>query len=331
MKAIILMAGAGARLRPHTYTQPKGLIPVAGKTILSYLVDQLHLQGGITEFVFVVGYLGEKIEKYVRETYPQLTVHFVEQKNPAGTGHAISCTEDIVGDDEIFIALGDTIAEYDVKQVVNSSHSMLGVKQVTNPHLFGVAQIKNDGFIQQVEEHPVMPITNMALVGLYKIRETTQMFSSLHTLLQDVSARRNGDYNFTDALQAMIGRGIQFKAFTVQNWFDCGRKESLLDANAILLLKNKAATFRTDVFPGSIVLPPVSIAEGCTITNSIIGPNVAIGENTTIIESRVRNSIIGSYTTISEVVLKDSLIGSDAMVKGMSTSLNVGDNTEIEF
>ena len=169
MKAIIPVAGAGAKLRPHTYTQPKALIPIAGKTILSFIVDQLH-EAGINEFVFIVGYLGEKIQEYVKQSYPDLTTHFVFQNERQGTGHAIELTRNIVGDDEVFVVLGDTICEYDVKEVVNSPYSMLGIKKVDDPRNFGVASVGDDGFIDQVVEKPSIPKSNMALVGLYKIK-----------------------------------------------------------------------------------------------------------------------------------------------------------------
>ncbi len=165
MKAIIPVAGAGAKLRPHTYTQPKALIPIAGKTILSYIVDQLH-EAGINEFIFIIGYLGDKIQDYVNSAFPHLTCHFVQQSQRQGTGHAIELTKNIVGDDEVFVALGDTICEYDVKQMINSPYSMLGVRKVEDPRQFGVAQIDEDGFIEHVVEKPSIPKSNMALVGL---------------------------------------------------------------------------------------------------------------------------------------------------------------------
>src|ERR1043165_8925457 len=176
MKAIIPVAGAGTKLRPHTYTQPKALIPLAGKTILSINVDQLH-EAGVNDFVFIVGYLGEKIQDYVREKYPDLNCHFVYQNERKGTGHAINLTKQIIGEDEVFIALGDTICEYDINEVINSPYSMLGVKKVDDPRNFGVAEIAEDGFISRVVEKPAIPRSNMALVGIYKIKESNFMFS----------------------------------------------------------------------------------------------------------------------------------------------------------
>jgi glucose-1-phosphate thymidylyltransferase len=329
MKAIIPVAGAGAKLRPHTYTQPKALIPIAGKTILSFIVDQLQ-QAGITEFIFIVGYLGEKIQDYVTENYPHLTTHFVFQNERHGTGHAIELTKNIVGNDEVFIVLGDTICEYDIKEVLDSPYSMLGIKKVEDPRLFGVASIAEDGFIDQLVEKPAIPKSNMALVGLYKIKETDFLFTCLNSLYLNNDSP-TPDYNLTDALDCMIKKGAKFQAFKVKHWFDCGKKETLLESNATLLKKFGGNTDSNHEYPNTIIIPPVSIAAGCNISNAIIGPHVAIGAHTTIKHSIVRDSIIGSYTTLDEVVIDNSLIGSDASVKGLSRSLNIGDNTEIDF
>ena len=140
MKAIIPVAGAGAKLRPHTYTQPKALIPIAGKNILSFIVDQLQ-SAGIHEFIFITGYLGEKIQEYVLQAYPELTCHFVYQNERQGTGHAIELTKTIVGDDEVLVTLGDTICDYNVEEVITSEHNLLGIKKVYDPRNFVVAEI----------------------------------------------------------------------------------------------------------------------------------------------------------------------------------------------
>jgi len=329
MKAIIPVAGAGAKLRPHTYTQPKALIPIAGKTILSFIVDQLNA-AGISEFIFIVGYLGEKIQEYVKQTYPNLICHFVFQNERQGTGHAVELTQSIVGDDQVFVVLGDTICEYDVSEVIGSEYNMLGVKKVDDPRNFGVAEINENGFIAHVVEKPSIPKSNMALVGLYKIVETSFLFECLHELFkQDIKSY--GEYNLTDALDCMIRSGAKFKPFRVKNWFDCGKKETLLESNATLLKKFGGHISESVLSQNSIIIPPVSIGPGCILKNAIIGPHVAVGTNTSIRYSVVRDSIIGSYTNLFEVVLDNSLIGSDASVKGLSRSLNIGDNTEIDF
>ncbi|RAJ10735.1 glucose-1-phosphate thymidylyltransferase [Chitinophaga skermanii] len=330
MKAIIPVAGAGTKLRPHTYTQPKALIPLAGKTILSIIVDQLE-EAGITEFVFVVGYLGEKIQHYVEKKYPHLTCHFVQQNARQGTGHAILLTRDVVQNDEILIVLGDTICECDFTEIINSPVSLLGVKKVDDPRNFGVAELNEEGTITRVIEKPQIPKSNLALVGLYKIRETKQLYKCLEDNYRD-QVKSHDEFQLTDALDCMIQHGVKFNAFKVTNWFDCGRKETLLETNAIMLKKYKpSAVPPTIPYENTIIIPPVSIGEGCNIKNSIIGPNVAIGDNTVVSYSIVKDSIIGSFSNLYEVVLKSSLIGSDANIRGLSQSLNIGDNTEIDL
>ncbi len=329
MKAVIPVAGAGAKLRPHTYTQPKALIPIAGKTILSFIIDPLH-RAGIYEFVFVVGYLGEKIEEYVRQAYPHLYCHFVHQNERQGTGHAIELAHNIIDGDEVIVTLGDTICEYDVEDVLRSPYNMLGVKKVDDPRRFGVAEINANEFIDHVVEKPSIPKSNMALVGIYKIKDSRILFDCLHQLFTN-NIKTQGEYNLTDGLECMIKAGTQFKSFKVKSWYDCGRKETLLDTNAILLKKAGSTIHESVQNENSIIIAPVTIGAGCVLKNSIIGPHVSIGPNTTVQYSTVRDSIIGSYTTLYEVVIDNSLIGSDASVKGLSRSLNIGDNTEIDF
>jgi glucose-1-phosphate thymidylyltransferase len=169
----------------------------------------------------------------------------------------------------------------------------------------------------------------MAMVGVYKINETAQLFESLDTYLHN-RADDDGEYHLTHALQTMIEKGIKFHAFKVNNWFDCGKKETLLETNATLL-KSLAEKIPSPQFADSVIIPPVNIGAGCKIENSIIGPSVSIGENTTIRSSIIQNSIIGSFAVLDEVVLKSSIIGSDAYIHGMSQSLNIGDNTDIDL
>jgi glucose-1-phosphate thymidylyltransferase len=328
MKAIIPVAGVGTKLRPHTYTQPKALIPLAGKTILSITIDQLS-EAGITDFIFIIGYLGEKIQDYVTQHYPNLNCHFVTQSERHGTGYAIELTREIVNDDEVLIVLGDTIAEYDVKEIIAAPTSMLGVKKVDDPRNFGVAEIEDDGFISRVVEKPAIPKSNMALVGIYKIKESKNLFSCLSTIGETKTSYE--EFSITDALDCMIQQGVQFRSFKVANWFDCGKKETLLQSNAIMLKKFGVSIKEPNDFENTIIVPPVSIGEGCKIKNSVIGPNVSIGEHSTINRVIIKDSIIGAYTNLLEIVLDSSLIGSDAEVRGVSRNLNIGDNTAIDL
>jgi len=331
MKAVIPVAGAGTKLRPHTYTQPKALIPLAGKTILSIIIDQLK-ETGIKDFIFIVGYLGEKIQDYIKAKYPQLTCHFVYQNERYGTGHAIDLAKEIVGSEEVFIVLGDTIAEYNLHEVLESPYSMLGVKKVDDPRNFGVAEIENDGFISRVVEKPFIPKSNMALVGLYKIKETELLFTCIQKIMAKADKTKTTEQlSLTDAIECMIQSGAEFKSFKVQNWYDCGKKESLLESNATMLRKFGGNVPELDRYENTIIIPPVSIAEGCDIKNSVIGPNVAIGEHTVLNYTIVKDSIIGSFSKLYDVVLDDSLIGSDTGIKGETRSLNIGDDTDIDL
>jgi glucose-1-phosphate thymidylyltransferase len=329
MKAIIPVAGAGTKLRPHTYTQPKALIPLAGKTVLSIIIDQLSASG-IRECIFIVGYLGEKIRDYVAAHHPDITAHFVQQAERQGTAHAIDLARQFVGNDEVFVVLGDTICEFDLDEVLAAPYSMLGVKKVDDPRDFGVAEMGDDGFISRVVEKPQIPKSNMALVGLYKIKETDILFQCLEKIFrEDITTL--GEYNLTDALQCMLQQGARFKPFKVSNWFDCGKKDTLLESNATLLKKFGSQIAVEHQFENTIIIQPVSIGAGCNISNSIIGPDVTIGDNTTVNHSVLKNSIIGSFSNLKNVVLEDSLIGSDANVRGFTQSLNIGDNAEIEL
>jgi glucose-1-phosphate thymidylyltransferase len=330
MKAIIPVAGAGTKLRPHTYTQPKALIPLAGKTVLSIIVDQLK-NAGINEFVFVVGYLGEKIQDYVRYNYLNINAHFVQQNDRQGIGHALRLTRDIVGDDEVFIVLGDTLCEYDIDAVLASEHSMLGVKKVDDPRSFGVAEIDCDtNCVSHVIEKPHIPKSNLALVGIYKIRETNLLFECLEANMQQ-GLKTHGEFSITDAIDCMIRKGAQFKPFKVDSWFDAGKRETLLESNATLLKKFGGSMMTSHAYENTVIIQPVRIGKGCDIRNSIIGPYVTVGDNTTIDSSIIKNSIIGSFSNLFDIVLDFSIIGSDTGIRGETRTLNIGDNTDIDL
>jgi glucose-1-phosphate thymidylyltransferase len=331
VKAIIPVAGAGTKLRPLTYTQPKALIPIAGRTILGVIVDQLQ-EAGVTEFVFVIGYLGEKIQRYIDKTYPDLKATFVNQNDRRGTGHAIWLTKDAVQNDEVMIVLGDTVCDYNVKEILKSEISQIGVRKVDDPRRFGVAELNDKDLVTRMVEKPLIPKSNMAMVGIYYIKETEAMFSALEAHLGE-PADENGEYHLTNALQHMVDKGIKLHAFRVNNWFDCGKKETLLSTNATLLRKmeDEQPQKSRPVFESTVIIPPVNIAEGCIISHCIIGPNVTVGEHTKMESSIVKDSIIGSYAELQQVVLNSSIIGNDAYVRGLSQSLNIGDNTEIDL
>lgn len=332
MKAIIPVAGAGTRLRPHTYTQPKPLIPVAGKTIISFIIDDL-LSVGIDEFVFIIGYLGEKIQNYLEKKYPDLNKIFVQQSDREGIAHALWTAKEAFEDaDEVVVVFGDTIIDLDLQSLMAEPTSCFCVKRVTDPTQFGVVEYNEEGMVKKVVEKPTIPKSNMAMVGFYKIKEVKTMIEVIGYNISN-NIRTHGEFQFTDALMGMIERGVQFSTLTVDNWFDCGKKEILLETNAMLLDREGYASDDLDLpaFDNTIIIHPVSIGKNCEINNSIIGPHVTIGNNVKINSSIVKESIIGAYASINEVVLRDSLVGSDTAITGLSQSLNIGDNTEIDF
>ncbi len=331
MKAIIPVAGAGTQLRPLTYTQPKPLIAVAGKPILSFIIDRL-LSLGVEDFVFIIGYLGEKIKDYIETSYPSLRRQFVSQEQRIGTGHAIWTARETIKDaSELVIFFGDTIVEMDFEKMIDSPVSCLAVKKVAEPRNFGVVEFdQQKKRVKRVVEKPKIPKSNLAMVGFYKIREVGALLDALETNIKN-DLRTEGEFPLTDGIQRMLEKGIPFTTIPVDNWFDCGRRESLLETNALLLDKEGYASDNLPEFDNSIVIHPVSIGENCQIGNSIVGPHVTIGSHVRVESSIVKDSIIGNYALLREVVLKHSVIGNDTSITGFRQSLNIGDNTEIDF
>jgi len=330
MKAIIPVAGAGTRLRPLTYANPKPLIPVAGKPIISYLIEQLR-QVGIEDFIFVIGYLGEKIKNYVEETYPDLNMKFVTQEERLGSAHALWVAREFFrGSDEVYIFFGDVIIDVDMRRVVDFPASCVGVSKVNQPWEYGVVEYGDDGWIARVVEKPKIPKSDLAMVGLYKIIEVEALIEALEFNVVN-NIRSYGEFPLTDALMRMIERDVQVGSFSVDNWFNCGKKEVLLETNATLLDREGFASANLPNFDNSIIIDPVSIGEGCQISNSIVGPHVTLGQHTIIDNAIIRNSIIGNYASIAEVVLQSSVVGNDTSIRGLRPSLNIGDNTEIDF
>ncbi len=325
MKAIIPAAGIGTRLRPHTYTLPKALLYVAGKPIISHILDDV-VPLAPSSIVLIVGYKGELIEQFVRKQYPKLNVDFVFQEERRGIGHAVDLTRRVADTGEpLLIVLGDTIIKTDLEKVVAQPTNVLGVKEVDDPRRFGVAEVAN-GRITKLVEKPKDPVSNLALVGLYYLVDGAPLFASIRETI-DRNITTNNEYQITDALQLMIGRGAQFAPFAIDEWFDCGKPEAMLETNRKLL--NDAGV--TPSIEGSIVIPPVSISPGAEIVNSIIGPYVSIAERCVIHSSVVRDSVISEGASVTDALLESSLIGANAVIRGGFKKLDVGDSSEISF
>ena len=333
MKAIIPVAGAGTRLRPHTHTQPKPLVPIAGKPILGHIIDNLY-ENGIRNFLFIIGYLGNKIEEYVVNTYKDtINAEFVLQEPRIGSAHALWIARDFIKDEtELLIVLGDTIVEMNYNNFLSVKNTVVAVRKVDNPRIFGIIESDKYGVIKKLIEKPRIPKSNLALVGVYKITNTTLLLKAIKTIMShSASANSSWEYHLTDALMEMVNQGERITFMEVDNWFDCGKKETLLEANASLLKRHGFETSTPENYPSCIIIQPVRFGKQCKLENSILGPNVAIGDYTNISHSIIQNSIIGSFSELAYATLNKSIIGSDSSLKGLVQSLNIGDSTEINF
>jgi glucose-1-phosphate thymidylyltransferase len=323
IRAIIPVAGIGTRLRPHTYTLPKVLLNVAGKPILGHIMDRIILEG-ISKATFVVGYLGEKVQEFIKDNY-KVEADFVQQDEQLGLGHAIYMAKETFKGDELLIILGDTIFDVDLKSMLNQKYSALGVKEVDDPRRFGVAIIEN-GFITKLIEKPEIPISKLAIVGLYYIKNSNLLEECLNEIISK-DIRTKDEYQLTDALQLMLDKGEKFVPFSVEGWFDCGKPETLLSTNHHLLEKLN----NTEKIEGVLIRKPVYISPECKVENSIIGPYTTINDGAEIKNSIIVNSIIGVNAKVNNAILRDSIIGNNTIIQGQFKRLNTGDSTEIEF
>jgi len=320
--AVIPVAGVGTRLRPHTHTVPKALINVAGKAMLAHILDELAATG-IRDFVLVVGYKGDRIREYVDRHYPQLNRTYVEQPERKGLGHAIHLTREAVGDRDAIIVLGDTLFRVDFRSVLDRRVSQIGVKEVDDPRRFGIVEMDGPR-VRRFVEKPEKPTSKLAIVGIYYVVDTPALFRSLDDLIRSGRATR-GEYQLTDALQAMLEGGVPMETFPVDGWYDCGKRETLLKTNRDLLELDG----REVEIEGTIVIPPVAVDPSAVIRHSVIGPYVTIAAGARIEDSVVRNSIVNEGAQVSRMLLEASVVGEDAVVEGTFRHLNVGDSSEI--
>lgn len=324
MRAIIPVAGIGSRLKPHTYSTPKVLLNVGGKPIIAHILDKL-LDEGIDKATFVIGHLGDAIKEYVEKTYPSMKSSFIEQKSMEGLGHAIYTAIPTFDDEEIFIILGDTIFDVDLKDVLKKRISSLGVKEVEDPRRFGVAVIKN-GYVEKLVEKPQTQVSNLALVGLYYVSHKSALIDSLNELVEK-DIRTKGELQLTDALQIMIDKGEKVTTFPVEGWYDCGKPETLLSTNQFLL--NSKSYYRK--LDKVVINEPVFIADDAVVINSVIGPYATIASGCKINECIINNSIIDSNAEVEKTMLNNSIIGRNVKVRGSFKRLNSGDSSEIDF
>lgn len=321
MKVIIPVAGEGTRLRPHTYTTPKALIPVGGKPMLAHVLDQLS---GLdySEVIFVIGWHGEAIADWVESNY-KFRATFLEQSGRYGLGYAVQLGLRACGDEPALVVLGDTIADMDWAGMVKSERNLVAVSEVDDPRRFGVVEVDGDRIVRVVEK-PKDPPSNLAIVGVYFIHDAAQCSKCLDELVER-GITSHGEIQLTDAFALFIESGGELYTYPIKSWYDCGNKETLLASNRHLLDKYGEKVKRE----GAVIIPPVLIAPTARIEASVIGPYVSLGPETNVRNSVISDSIICQGARIESIVLTASVIGKQAVVVGRATPLNIGDASSV--
>ncbi|MEX0907777.1 MAG: sugar phosphate nucleotidyltransferase [Gemmatimonadota bacterium] len=328
MKVIIPLAGKGTRLRPHTYTTPKPLLRVGGKPVMSYILDDLR-ELGVDEVVFITGYLKQTVEEYVAAEYPDFDAHFVEQAVQNGTAGAVELAEPYI-DSDVLIMFVDTLFDADlslVRRLPADSAGVIWAKEVEDYQRFGVIVTDGDGNMKRIVEKPTDPISKLANIGLYYIRDWQLLYKGIHATMAGPKGK-TGEYYLTDAFQFMIDHGAKIRVEPVAGWYDCGQLETLIETNRHVLENGRGR--RPDGGRNVRVHDPVRIEEGVTIEDCELGPNVTVEAGSVLRHSTLRDTIIGPSTTIENAQLHDSMVGGYASVRGVSGVLSVGDHTSID-
>ena len=319
MKAIIPTAGLGVRLRPQTFTQPKGLLQVAGKPMLAHIVDEL-VAAGVDEIIFVVGYLGEKIETWAQAQYGSLHLHFVTQTQALGNGHAVYVAREYLDGKPTLVIFGDTIIKGDVAGLLHSTRSMAGVKEVEDPRRLGVVELDGTGNVRRIIEKPQTPPSHMAVIGAYFIKNSAALRGALDQLVRE-DRRMRGEFWLADALQLMVDGGEHMGTFAIEHWYDCGTVDALLEANRDLL---KLAPPPIPAALASQVIPPSYVSPSAVLEGSAVGPHVSIGDGVRIVNSTVKDSIINTHALVEGARLEHSVVGEGAVIRKVQGKINVG-------
>lgn len=326
MHVIIPAAGFGTRLRPHTWSKPKPLVSVAGKPILGHVLDSIAPLDP-ENVIFVTGYLGDQIRAYVERHYRFATA-FVHQAEMKGQAHAIHLAKEHVRG-PVLIAFADTIFATDLSILEETdADGVIFVKEVEKPQAFGIVEL-DDGRIRRIIEKPADPPTNLAVAGVYYFRDSARLFAAIEEIMA-AEKQTKGEFYLTDAIQVLIDEGAHIEAATMDLWLDCGRPDTLLETNRILLSRmdeNPAAPR----FDGSVIIPPVVIAPSARIARAVVGPYASVGDNVTITDAIVRDVILNHESEIANVMLMNSIVGEGAAVHGDFHSVNVGDSSEVNL
>ncbi len=305
MKIVLPVAGNGLRLRPYTENVPKCLLPVAGKTIIDWIVeDSLGLNP--VETIFITGYKADAVDSFLKKRPSWGATRTVIQSNPQGLGEAVSLALPFVDDDEpLLIILGDTLFEADLSILNNMDENVLYTYKVEDPRRFGVAVTDSTGRISRLVEKPQEFVSDEAIVGIYYIKDTKVLKESLKYLM-DNDIRTKNEFQLTDALEMMIEKGCKFRTAPVQKWLDCGLAETLLETNACVLNRNDNSA--TVNIPGVKVIAPCYIGKNAKISNSTIGPNVAVGDGCVIENSTVTDAVLWDGVKVEGKTLNNVIV-----------------------
>ena len=322
MQVIIPLAGKGTRVRPHSHLVPKPMLKVAGRPVIDWVMDRVKGLD-VSELIFITGHLKEQVEQYTtgRYGYP---CRFIEQKVQDGTAGAVNLARPFVKE-PILIIFVDTVFEADLTMINRAkADGIIWAKEVEDYQRFGVVVTDQQGYMTKIVEKPSTPISKLANIGLYYIRDVDALWKGIdHTL---AAPANKGEYYLTDAFQWMIDQGRKILTAEVGGWYDCGKLDTFLETNEILLAKGAA---RHGTYPGVTFVEPVLIEDGVTITNSTIGPNVTIEKGSVIADSTIAHSLLGANCRVSGSRLTHSMIGNRAQVKGFSGSLSVSDDSDV--
>jgi glucose-1-phosphate thymidylyltransferase len=330
MKAIIPLAGKGTRLRPHTLHTPKPLLKVAGKPVLSFILDDL-ISVGVHEMIFIVGYLREVIEAWIAKEYPDLEAHYVLQAVQRGTADAAALAEPFV-DDEVLIVFADAVLEVDYGLAQRLDRSMSGIiwaKEVEDYQRFGVIVTNPDGTMARIVEKPKEPISKLANIGLYYIRDHVLLYKGIHHTLQSPPGP-SGEFYLTDAFQYMVDRGSKILTAPVQGWWDAGKPDTLFETNRHLLRAGRGGVHPSATVEGARIVEPVRIEEDVVVRGGRIGPNVTIERGSRVQNSELRDTIVGPGAQLENARLHDSLIGGEAVLRNVAGMLLVTDHSVVE-
>jgi glucose-1-phosphate thymidylyltransferase len=324
---VMPVAGKGTRLRPHTHVTPKPLLKVGDKPVMAYILDDLRSLG-VHEAVLITGHLKEKVEAYMAAEYADFHAEFVEQKEQNGTADAIRLAEPFVHE-ALLIIFVDTLFDADLTVVNRLADDVAGViwaKEVEDYQRFGVIQTDEHGFMRRIIEKPKEPVSKLANIGLYYIRDWRLLFEGIHHVMSQPPGA-GGEFFLTDAFQYMVDHGAKLKVEPVLGWYDAGKPETLLETNLHVLSTTRGKS--PPAREGVTVHEPVHVADGVELEECEIGPNVTIGAGTSVRRSKLRDTIVGEESVIEGCDLHDSLIGSSVKVDGVTGQVDVGDNSVV--